>query len=68
MERLRLRITDGVMKQLYKNQEKELLRKVHENAEYSAAALAFARAEIYAVVGEHQVKREWLEKILSSNP
>lgn len=68
MERLRLRITDGVMKQLYKNQEKELLRKVHENAEYSAAALAFARAEIYTVAGEHQVKREWLEKILNSNP
>jgi hypothetical protein len=68
MERLRRRITDGVMKQLYKNQQKELLRKVHENAEYSAAALAFARAEIYTMVGGRQVKRDWLEDILNSNP
>jgi len=65
MERLRPRITDNVMKTLYKNQQKELLRKISLDAEYSAAALAFARAEIYTVVGGQQKKRVWLEEMLT---
>jgi len=65
MERLRLRISDGVMKALYKNQQKELLRKIRPDAEYSAAALAFARAEIYTIVKGQQTKRDWLEEMLT---
>ena len=64
MERLRPQITNNVMKLLYKNKQKELLRKIDKDAVYSAAALAFARAEIYTMVRGHQVKREWLEEIL----
>jgi hypothetical protein len=64
IERLRPRITDGVTKTLYRNQQTELLRAIDQDAEYSAAALAFARAEIYTMVRGHQTKREWLEEML----
>lgn len=68
MEILRPQITEPKMRVLYKEQEKELLRTIQKNAEYSAAALAFARSEIYKMEGGHQVKRDWLEEILNSNP
>ena len=64
METLRPQIVDRKMRKLYLDQEMELLRLIDRNSEYSAAALAYARAE----VGGHQVKRHWLEEILHSNP
>lgn len=67
METLHSKITDPEMRVLYKNQQKELLRAIDPNSEYSAAALAYARAEIYKTEYGHQVKREWLEKILTLN-
>jgi uncharacterized protein (TIGR02646 family) len=68
METLRPKITDPRMRKLYKDQEKELLRVIDRDSEYSAAALAYARAEIYKMERGHQVKREWIEEILISNP
>lgn len=65
MERLQPRIRDGKMKALYKNQQKELLRRIRPDAEYSAAALAFARAEIWTIVKGQQTKRDWLEEMLT---
>lgn len=65
LERLRSRITDPKMRQLYKRREVDLLRAIDDNSEYSAAALAYARAEIYADRAGQQEKREWLEEILS---
>jgi hypothetical protein len=62
------KITDPEMRILYKNKQKELLRFIHPNSEYSAAALAYAKAEINTKKGEHQVTREWLREILHSNP
>jgi hypothetical protein len=50
--------------QLFERQ-KELLRAIRPNAEYSAAALAFAKAEVYKLVAGHQVKREWLAEMLA---
>jgi uncharacterized protein (TIGR02646 family) len=67
MERLRPRITDPKMRVLYKEEQKELLRAIHKDSEYSAASLAYARAEIYKTEAGHQVKRDWLEEILNSN-
>jgi len=68
METLRPQITNSSMRKLYKDQEKELLRVIDRDSEYSAAALAYARAEIYKMERGHQVKREWIEEILNSNP
>jgi len=65
LERLRPRIDDPQMRRLYKNRQLELLRAIHPDAEYSAAARAYARAEIYKLEGGHQVKRDWLEEILN---
>jgi uncharacterized protein (TIGR02646 family) len=64
METLRPFITDLRMRKLYFNQEMELLRLIAHNSDYSSAALAYARAEVYS----YQEKREWLEEILNSNP
>lgn len=64
MDRLRPQITNGIMKTLYANQQREFLRKIAEDAEYSAAALSFARAEIYTLIGGKQVKRDWLAQML----
>jgi hypothetical protein len=52
-------------KSFYKNQHKELLRAIDHDSEYSAAALAYARAEIYKMECGQQVKRQWLEDILN---
>lgn len=66
MERLLPQIKNGVMKQVYKNQQKTLLRKIYPDSEYSAAARAFARAEIYyTTVNGQQAKRDWLEEMLT---
>ncbi len=65
MEMLYSKITDSQIKIVYKNKHKELLRAINHNSEYSAAALAYARAEIYKMERGHQVKRQWLEDILN---
>jgi uncharacterized protein (TIGR02646 family) len=67
LERLRPNITDLSTRALYKSREIELLRAIHPDSEYSAAALAYARAEVYTQRAGHQVKRQWLEDILNSN-
>jgi len=64
METLRPQITNSRMRKLYLNQEMELLRLIDRNSDYSAAALAYARAEVYKMERGHQVKREWIEEIL----
>jgi hypothetical protein len=64
MEMLYSKIIEPDMRALYKNHHKELLRLIEHNSEYSAAALAYARAEIYKTECGHQVKRQWLEDIL----
>jgi hypothetical protein len=51
----------------YKRQLKELVRLIRKDAEYSAASLAYARAQVYRLERGHQVKREWLENVLNSN-
>lgn len=66
MERLHPLITNPQERGFYKRQQKELLRLIQPHAEYSAAALAFARAEIYKLEQGHQVKRDWLEDILNT--
>jgi hypothetical protein len=65
LERLRPKIDDIQMRGLYKDRHVELLRAIHPDSEYSAAARAYARAEIYKIEGGHQVKRDWLEEILN---
>lgn len=67
MEEIYLKIADLEMKALYKEKQKALLRLIHPDSDYSAAALAYARAEVYKIELGHQVKREWLEEILKSN-
>ena len=68
LERLRPRIADWNIRTVYKSLEVKLLRAIHPDAEYSAAALAYARAEIYKNQGGHQIKRDWLEEILDAHP
>jgi len=62
------KITDPTMKKLYKNHQKDLFRFVNRNSEYSAAALAYAWAEVYKNDYGHQVERSWLKEVLNSNP
>lgn len=64
LERLRPKIDDLQMRAFYKSRHVELLRAIHPDSEYSAAARAYARAETYKLEGGHQVKRQWLEEIL----
>ena len=67
LERLRYYSrNDPKLRILYERREVELLRAIRDNSPYSAAALAYARAEIYTFERGHQVKREWLEAILNS--
>jgi hypothetical protein len=56
------------MRELYKKQQKKLLRFIDSKSEYSAAALAYAKAEIYKTDRGHRVKRQWLEDILNLSP
>ena len=66
LERLRPQIVrNGGMRVLYKNRQKDLLRAIRPDADYSSAALAFTRAEIYTIVAGQQIKREWLEEMLA---
>jgi hypothetical protein len=65
LERLRPRIDDPQIRASYKSRHVELLRAIHPDSEYSAAARAYARAEIYKLEGGQQVKRDWLEEILN---
>jgi len=65
LERVRPRIDDLQIRAFYKSLHVELLRAIHPDSEYSAAARAFARAEIYKLEGGHQAKRDWLEEILN---
>jgi hypothetical protein len=65
LERLRPKIEDPKMRALYKSREIELLRAIHPDSEYSAAALAYARAEIYKLELGHQITRDWLKEILN---
>ncbi|MBD2513851.1 hypothetical protein H6G93_02285 [Nostoc sp. FACHB-973] len=64
METLLPKIDDPDMRELYKSHHKDLLRAIDYNSEYSAAALAYARFEIYKMERGRQVKRQWLENIL----
>jgi uncharacterized protein (TIGR02646 family) len=68
MEMLYSKITDPTVRTLYKRRQKDLFRFIDRDSEYSGAALAYARFEIYKMERGHQVKREWLEEILNSNP
>jgi hypothetical protein len=66
MEILYPKIADPHMRLLYKQQHKNLLRMIHPDSEYSSAALSYARTEIFKIELGHQVKRDWLEDILSA--
>ncbi len=66
MERLRPSIREPKMKAVYNEELKEFLRAIHKDAEYSAAAYAYAKAEVFKDVAGHQVEREWLKEILNS--
>ena len=68
MEILYSKIIDPIMRKLYKRRQKELFRLIDRDSDYSAAALAYARFEIYKMERGHQIKREWLEKILNLSP
>ncbi|MBS9388648.1 MAG: hypothetical protein HEQ33_07045 [Dolichospermum sp. WA123] len=68
MEIAHSKMFDPDMKVIYKSNLKKLLQAIAPDYEYSAAALAYARAEIYKIERGHQVKRQWLEDILNSNP
>jgi hypothetical protein len=65
LERLRPRIDDLQIRASYKSRQVELLRAIHPDSEYSAAARAYARAEIYKLEGGRQIRRDWLEEILN---
>ncbi len=66
MECLRPNITNPKMRALYKEEQKELLRAINKDAEYSAAAYAYAKAEVFKDVAGHQVERVWLKEIVNS--
>ena len=59
------RIDDLQIRDIYKSRHIDLLRAIHPDSEYSAAARAYARAEVYKLEGDQQVKRDWLEEILN---
>jgi uncharacterized protein (TIGR02646 family) len=66
LERLLPKIADDPkIRATYKNLQINLLQMIDVDSEYSSAALAYARAEVYKLERGHLVKREWLESILS---
>ena len=67
MEGLRPHMSQPQMRSFYKRQLKELLRLIKKDAEYSAVALAYARAEIYTLRCGKQVEREWLKEVLDGD-
>ena len=64
MDRLLLENGNATMRILYKRRQKDLLRKIGWRSEYSAAAVAFVRSEVWTVVQGRRVKRPWLEEML----
>ena len=67
LERLRPRISDPRERGFYKRQLQDLLRLIDRGADYSAAALAYVRGEVYKLERGRTVKRKWLAEILASN-
>jgi hypothetical protein len=67
MESLRPQIKDLQMRAFYKRQQKQLLRLIHRDTDYSATALSYARAQVYKYDQGVRVTRSWLEEILNSN-
>jgi uncharacterized protein (TIGR02646 family) len=65
LEKLRPNIQNPSERTLYRDRQIELLRAIDHDSEYSAAARAYARAEIYTLKLGQQIKREWLQEILS---
>ena len=68
MELLRPCLEDIKVRKVYLQQEMELLRLIGRNAEYSAAALAYARDEARKKGRNLHEPREWLKELLNSNP
>ena len=68
MELLRPALSEMQQRQFYRKRLQDLLRLIDRKAEYSAAALAYARGEVYKTEQGNQIKRSWLEEILNSNP
>ena len=68
VDRLRPEIVNVGSKAVYKSRLKDLIRKIRPQAEYSAAALAFVRSEVWTMVQGGQVKRRWLEKLVEVIP
>ena len=68
MERLLPGITQPDQRAVYRSRVGELLELVHRDAEYSAAALAYARNAVVTLTEGGQERREWLETVLDSNP
>lgn len=65
LEKLRPNIQNPSERILYRDRQIDLLRAIDHDSEYSAAARAYARAEIYTLKLGQQIKREWLQEILS---
>ena len=68
LEQFRRDISEHGMRRLYKRELQELYRLVDKSAEYSSAALCYARGEVYKLEQGEQIKRAWLEEVLNSNP
>jgi uncharacterized protein (TIGR02646 family) len=59
-------VNDPQIKKIFKMRQGDLLRAIHSDSEYSAAALAYARAEIHTTRYGRPIKREWLEEMIWS--
>ena len=68
LEILYSNIDNENMREAYKRLEVQLLQEIHPDSEYSAAALANSRAEIYKLDHGRLVRRGWLEEILNTHP
>jgi len=66
LERLRPKISDPSIRAVFKRLEVKLLRAICSDSEYSAAALSYAKAELYKLERGIQVKRDWLEEIIAA--
>ena len=68
LEQFRRNIAEHAMRVLYKRELQELYRLIDKRAEYSSAALCYARGEVYKLEQGEQIKRSWLEEVLDANP
>lgn len=69
LETLRVRLSkDRFLRRFYLRRIVELRSRIQESATFSAAALAYARAEVYTIQHGQQVKRQWLESLLLAVP